>query len=154
MLTQPLLFQYSNSGYMIMCSYINIRKDGFMNTTKKNTDNKECCEVTIIHDDVVSAIQAKPLSAEKCTELALLFQALSDPTRLRIIHTLIQKEVCVCDLAAILDMTQSSISHQLRNLRALRLVKHRKVGRMVYYSIDDEHVLQLMEIGLQHISHR
>jgi ArsR family transcriptional regulator len=124
-----------------------------VSTAKASADAKECCEVTIIHDDIVSDVQAKQLSAEKGNELALLFQALSDPTRLRIIHTLIQKEVCVCDLAAILEMTQSSISHQLRNLRALRLVKHRKVGRMVYYSIDDEHVLRLMEIGLQHISH-
>ncbi|MXQ52805.1 ArsR/SmtB family transcription factor [Shimazuella alba] len=114
---------------------------------------KECCDVTIIHDEIVSDVQAKQLPLEKGNELALLFQALSDPTRLRIIHTLIQAEVCVCDLAAILEMSQSSISHQLRNLRALRLVKHRKVGRMVYYSIDDEHVLSLMEIGLQHISH-
>jgi ArsR family transcriptional regulator len=115
---------------------------------------KECCDVTIIHEDVVSDIQAKQLPVEKGNELALLFQALSDPTRLRIIHTLIQAEVCVCDLAAILEMTQSSISHQLRNLRSLRLVKHRKAGRMVYYSIDDEHVLSLMEIGLEHISHK
>jgi ArsR family transcriptional regulator len=115
--------------------------------------SKECCDVTIIHDEIVSDVQAKQLPLEKGNELALLFQALSDPTRLRIIHTLIQAEVCVCDLAAILEMSQSSISHQLRNLRALRLVKHRKVGRMVYYSIDDEHVLSLMEIGLQHISH-
>jgi ArsR family transcriptional regulator len=115
--------------------------------------SKECCDVTIIHDEIVSDIQAKQLPLEKGNQLALLFQALSDPTRLRIIHTLIQAEVCVCDLAAILEMSQSSISHQLRNLRALRLVKHRKVGRMVYYSIDDEHVLSLMEIGLQHISH-
>lgn len=122
-----------------------------MNSSEINS--KECCDVTVIHDDIVSDIQAKKLSVEKGNELALLFQALSDPTRLRIIHTLMQAEICVCDLAAVLEMTQSSVSHQLRNLRTLRLVKHRKVGRMVYYSIDDEHVLSLMEIGLQHISH-
>lgn len=125
-----------------------------MNSSEINSvGSKECCEVTVIHDDIVSDIQAKKLSVEKGNELALLFQALSDPTRLRIIHTLMQAEICVCDLAAVLEMTQSSVSHQLRNLRTLRLVKHRKVGRMVYYSIDDEHVLSLMEIGLQHISH-
>jgi ArsR family transcriptional regulator len=113
----------------------------------------ECCDVTIIHDEIVSEMKTKQLPLEQGHDLALLFQALSDPTRLRIIYTLIQKEVCVCDLAASLEMTQSSVSHQLRNLRALRLVKHRKVGRMVYYSIDDEHVLNLMEIGLEHIAH-
>jgi ArsR family transcriptional regulator len=118
-----------------------------------STTTKDCCDVTIIHDEVVADIQSKQLSLEKADRLAQLFQALSDPTRLKIIHTLIQKEICVCDLAATLEMTQSSISHQLKNLRALRLVKHRKVGRMVYYSIEDEHILSLMEIGLEHISH-
>ncbi|MCH5584398.1 metalloregulator ArsR/SmtB family transcription factor [Shimazuella sp. AN120528] len=113
----------------------------------------DCCDVTIIHDDVVADVRSKQLSQEKGKDLALLFQALSDPTRIRIIHTLIHREICVCDLAAILEMTQSSISHQLKTLRTLRLVKHRKVGRMVYYSIDDEHILNLMEIGLEHISH-
>jgi ArsR family transcriptional regulator, lead/cadmium/zinc/bismuth-responsive transcriptional repressor len=140
---------------MIIYSYI-VANEGMIpvNSSDLNSaDSKECCEVTIIHDDIVSDIQAKQLSVEKGNDLALLFQALSDPTRLRIIYTLMQAEVCVCDLAAILNMTQSSISHQLRNLRALRLVKHRKVGRMVYYSIDDEHVLSLMKIGLTHISH-
>ncbi|WP_028777508.1 ArsR/SmtB family transcription factor [Shimazuella kribbensis] len=124
-----------------------------MSTEEISSSLKDCCDVTIIHDDIVSDIQKKQLSLEKGNDLALLFQALSDPTRVRIIYTLIQAEVCVCDLAAILEMSQSSISHQLRNLRALRLVKHRKVGRMVYYSIDDEHVESLMRIGLQHISH-
>lgn len=118
-----------------------------------STTTKDCCDVTIIDDDVVADIQSKQLPLEKAKNLALLFQALSDPTRLRIIHALIQREICVCDLAATLEMTQSSISHQLKNLRTLRLVKHRKVGRMVYYSIDDEHILSLMEIGLEHISH-
>jgi ArsR family transcriptional regulator, lead/cadmium/zinc/bismuth-responsive transcriptional repressor len=118
-----------------------------------STTTKDCCDVTIIHDDVVADIQSKQLPLEEAKSLALLFQALSDPTRLRIIHALIQREICVCDLAATLEMTQSSISHQLKNLRALRLVKHRKVGRMVYYSIDDDHILSLMEMGLEHISH-
>lgn len=124
-----------------------------MNEIHSSAASKDCCDVTIIHDDVVAEVKSKQLPLEKGKDLALLFQALSDPTRLRIIHALIQREVCVCDLAAILEMTQSSISHQLKNLRSLRLVKHRKVGRMVYYSIDDEHILSLIEIGLDHISH-
>jgi ArsR family transcriptional regulator, lead/cadmium/zinc/bismuth-responsive transcriptional repressor len=114
---------------------------------------KDRCDVTIIHDDLVSKIRNLQLSASQASELAMLFQALSDPTRLRIIHTLTQEELCVCDLAAVLEMTQSAISHQLKNLRTLRLVKHRKVGRMVYYSIDDEHVLTLFETGLLHVAH-
>lgn len=114
---------------------------------------KDCCEVTIIHDDIVAKNQSSQLSERKVTDMALLFQALSDPTRIRIIHTLIQEEMCVCDLAAVLEMTQSNVSHQLRTLRNLRLVKHRKVGRQVYYSIDDEHVLHIFETGISHVSH-
>ena len=125
-----------------------------MNSSEITSSNsREQCEVTIIHEDIVSEMQKKQLPVEKGNDLAVLFQALSDPTRLRIIYALMQSELCVCDLAAILEMSQSSISHQLRNLRALRLVKNRKVGRMVYYSINDEHVFSLIEIGLQHISH-
>ncbi|QHW35100.1 winged helix-turn-helix transcriptional regulator [Paenibacillus rhizovicinus] len=117
-------------------------------------DIKDCCDVTIIHDDVVSAAAQVQLTDDMVVKMANFYQALSDPTRLRIVHTLIHAEMCVCDLAAVLEMTQSSISHQLRYLKNLALIKRRKVGRMVYYSIDDEHVLTLFETGLAHISHR
>jgi DNA-binding transcriptional ArsR family regulator len=114
----------------------------------------DCCDVTIIHDDTVAKIRQEQLQEHQVTELASIFQALGDPTRVRIIHSLIKSEMCVCDLAAVLEMTQSAVSHQLRSLRNLRIVKHRKVGRMVYYSIDDEHILSLFETGLEHVSHR
>jgi ArsR family transcriptional regulator, lead/cadmium/zinc/bismuth-responsive transcriptional repressor len=117
-------------------------------------NNTECCDVTIIHDDVVSKVQEGKLPDETIAKMANIFQAMSDPTRLKIIHSLIQSELCVCDLAAVLEMTQSAISHQLRYLNNLTLVKRRKVGRMVYYSIVDEHVLTLFENGLTHVSHR
>lgn len=114
----------------------------------------ECCDVTIIHDDTVANIRESQLPQDQVTELALIFQALGDPTRVRIIHSLIQAEICVCDLAAVLEMTQSAVSHQLRYLKNLRIVKRRKVGRTVYYSIDDEHILTLFETGLDHVAHR
>nr|WP_201755338.1 metalloregulator ArsR/SmtB family transcription factor [Paenibacillus glycinis] len=117
-------------------------------------ETKDLCEVTIIHDDVVAEASKIQLNEDTAVKMASFYQALGDPTRLRIVHTLIHAEMCVCDLAAVLEMTQSSISHQLRYLRNLALIKRRKVGRMVYYSIDDEHVLTLFETGLAHISHK
>lgn len=126
-----------------------------MNVTDPLSDNgKECCEVTIIHDETVTQVKESQLPNAQVTELASIFQALSDPTRIRIIHALIQSEICVCDLAAILEMTQSAVSHQLRHMKNLRIVKRRKVGRTVYYSIDDEHILTLFETGLNHVIHR
>jgi len=85
--------------------------------------------------------------------LAQIFAALADPTRVRIISALNGRELCVCDLAAVLGMTQSAVSHQLRLMRALGLVKNRKEGRVVYYTLDDEHVRDLFKRGLEHITH-
>ncbi|MNP21558.1 hypothetical protein D3C76_1141810 [compost metagenome] len=81
------------------------------------------------------------------------FKAFSDPTRLRIIDALLQKELCVHDLTVLLDMGQSAISHQLRSLRNMRIVKRRKEGKTVYYSLDDAHIEQIFLQTLQHIKH-
>ncbi|MDA2916315.1 metalloregulator ArsR/SmtB family transcription factor [Nitrospinae bacterium AH_259_B05_G02_I21] len=85
--------------------------------------------------------------------LAEIFRALGDPTRVRILHALAASELCVCDLAAILGMSQSAVSHQLRLLRSLRLVRHRREGRMVYYALDDDHIEKLLAQGLDHVAH-
>ncbi|MGE5377012.1 MAG: ArsR/SmtB family transcription factor [Bacteroidota bacterium] len=85
--------------------------------------------------------------------LADLFSALSDPTRLRIISVLLEKELNVGDLAAQLEMTESAVSHQLRGLRQLRIVRSRKQGRQVYYALDDDHVARLYRLGLDHVEH-
>jgi ArsR family transcriptional regulator, lead/cadmium/zinc/bismuth-responsive transcriptional repressor len=87
------------------------------------------------------------------THLADLFSALSDPTRLRIISALLEGELNVGDIAAQLEMTESAVSHQLRGLRQLRLVRSRKVGRQVYYTLDDDHVARLYRLGLDHVEH-
>jgi ArsR family transcriptional regulator, lead/cadmium/zinc/bismuth-responsive transcriptional repressor len=87
------------------------------------------------------------------THLADLFSALSDPTRLRIISVLLEGELNVGDLAARLEMTESAVSHQLRGLRQLRLVRSRKDGRQVYYALDDDHVARLYRLGLDHVEH-
>ena len=86
--------------------------------------------------------------------LAETFQALADPSRVRLISALLDGELCVYDLAALLGMTQSAVSHQLRLLRNLHLVKNRKAGRTVFYSLDDEHIRDLFQRGLEHYNHR
>lgn len=94
------------------------------------------------------------LSQERVIELSKIFKALGDPTRLRIIDSLSKEELCVCEIAELLNMNQSAISHQLRVLRNLRLVKYRKEGKSAIYSLDDDHVLQLFNQGLEHINHK
>lgn len=111
-----------------------------------------CCNV--IHHDTVARVRETRLEEEQIRDVAAIFQAMGDPTRVRILHALVQSEMCVCDLAAALEMTQSAVSHQLRNLRNLRIIKRRKEGRVAYYSIDDEHIKTLFETGLHHVSHR
>ena len=105
-------------------------------------------EIELI-EDIVSKIP----SPEKLNSLADFFKAFSDPNRLRIIQALSQNELCVCDLAALLDMTKSAISHQLKALRLSNLVKTRREGQVVYYSLADDHVKYILDIGFDHIRH-
>lgn len=109
------------------------------------------CEVTFVHEEQVHLAQEGLVDGPSAARLAQTFQALSDPTRVRLISALYRTELCVCDLAAVLGMTQSAVSHQLRSLRDLRLVKARKEGRTVYYTLQDEHIRDLFERGLEHI---
>jgi ArsR family transcriptional regulator len=104
--------------------------------------------------DKVQHAQAQLLDGSSTLRLAELFKALSDPTRVRILSALAAGELCVCDIAAALDMTQSAISHQLRVLRQLRLVRRRKAGQMAFYTLDDEHVSDLFRQSLEHVLHR
>ena len=93
------------------------------------------------------------LKENTSTHLADLFSALSDPTRLRIISVLLESEMNVGEIAAQLEMTESAVSHQLRGLRQMRLVRARKTGRQVYYALDDDHVAKLYRLGLEHVDH-
>jgi ArsR family transcriptional regulator len=115
--------------------------------------NKDRCGVTKIEEERVVRAQAQLIDGLRATRLASFYKALSDPTRVRIISALSPGELCVCDIAATLGMTQSAISHQLRVLRELRLVKRRRQGQMAYYSVDDEHVSALFAQGLSHLEH-
>ncbi|KXK15655.1 MAG: ArsR family transcriptional regulator [Chloroflexi bacterium OLB15] len=102
----------------------------------------------------ISLLQAKLLDMKTAISLSEIFKALSDPTRLRLISLLAENEVCVHTLEAAMGMTQSAVSHQLRYLRQLGIVRYRKEGRHVYYAIEDEHVQMLFEQGLLHARHR
>ena len=117
-------------------------------------DNKhaETCGVNAIHQEVVREVRKKMPDEEMLYDLAELFKVFGDTTRVRILCALFESEMCVCDISILLGMTQSSISHQLRVLKSAKLVKNRKEGKVVYYSLDDAHIKHIFEQGLEHIS--
>lgn len=109
------------------------------------------CSINLINEAKVASVKKAMPPEEVLFGLAETFRVLGDPTRVRIIHALSLEELCVCDIASLLRTTKSAISHQLRLLRSLRVVKYRKDGRIVYYSLDDSHVGNLLREGLCHI---
>lgn len=115
---------------------------------------EQACLENIIHENAVREAQAGLVDGLTATRLAQIFAALSDPTRVRLISALNGRELCVCDIAAVLGMTQSAVSHQLRLLRSLNLVRFRKEGRIVFYALDDEHIHDLFVRGLEHVAHQ
>lgn len=110
------------------------------------------CDCIVIHEDTVDRVKVNMPQEETLYDLAELFKVFGDSTRTRILWALDEAEMCVCDIAYLLNMTQSAISHQLRVLKQAKLVKHRKNGKIVFYSLQDEHVKQIFELGLVHIS--
>jgi ArsR family transcriptional regulator, lead/cadmium/zinc/bismuth-responsive transcriptional repressor len=117
-------------------------------------EHHEQCDISIVHAEAVRTARENLPSNDTVADMTAVFAALGDPTRLRIIAALASEEMCVCDLAATLGMKQSAVSHQLRMLRNLGLAKSRRDGRMVYYSLDDEHVSTLYDQALEHVRHR
>lgn len=116
-------------------------------------ENKvESCSCNIIHKDVVEEVKDKLPQEEILYDLAELFKVFGDSTRIKIICSLFESEMCVCDLSALLNVSQSAISHQLRVLKSARLVKFRRAGKVIYYSLDDEHIKQIFDAGLHHIT--
>ena len=112
----------------------------------------ECCETNVIHYDIVENVRAKLPPEEPVYDVAELFKILGDSTRARIICALELSEMCVCDIAALLNMTSSAISHQLRVLKQSRIVKSRREGKIVYYKLADEHISQLFDIAFDHMT--
>lgn len=113
---------------------------------------QEHCKTRVIHQDRVDRALKNLIDTQKLYSLSAIFKALGDPTRLKIIMALLNGEMCVCDLAAFLNVTESAVSHQLRKLRDLSLVRPRRSGQVLYYNLDDDHVGQLVNVGLTHIS--
>ena len=117
----------------------------------KNESDIEKCSCTIIHDDVIEKVKEALPKDEILYDLAELFKAFGDSTRVKILCALFESEMCVCDLAAILGISQSAVSHQLRTLKSSRLVKFKKVGKVVYYSLEDDHIKHIFNEGFKHI---
>ena len=111
----------------------------------------ELCEVNEVHDATLNQIKAKMPKEEILYDLSELFKVFGDSTRIRILYALFEGEVCVCDLANILQMSQSAISHQLRILKINKLVKNRREGKSVFYSLADDHITTILSQGMEHI---
>lgn len=109
------------------------------------------CECESVHRDVVDAVLPQLLSGDEAIDLASLYKLFGDGTRVRIMQALRIHELCVCDLACALNMTKSAISHQLKALRLSNLVKYRREGQNVFYSLADEHVEAILDLGLDHL---
>lgn len=106
-----------------------------------------------MHAGAIADCIPDQLNDSDLTNLTESFKALADPTRIRILHNLSRRELCVCDLAELLGMTQSAVSHQLRYLRTLRIVKNRREGNTVYYTHDDAHIMGLLQMAIDHVAH-
>jgi DNA-binding transcriptional ArsR family regulator len=123
-----------------------------MGSAKAKCLDGDDCQVRVIHLDRVEQAHKDTVSEKEIERLSSIYKILGDPSRLKIVMALKNVEMCVCDLAAFLGLTESAVSHQLRRFRDLALVKSRREGQVIYYSLDDEHVAELLNIGLEHVS--
>jgi len=123
-----------------------------MGSKKSKLVKEDGCLLKMIHLDRVSRAREEAISEKELGRLALLYKAVADPTRLKIAMALKGGEMCVCDLAALLGVSESAVSHQIRRLKDLALVKGRRDGQVLYYSLDDDHVADLLRVGLEHIN--
>lgn len=120
----------------------------------KNDNCIESCNCNVIHEDVINSVRKGMPKDEILYDLAELFKVFGDTTRTKILYALFQAEMCVCDMAALLGMSQSAISHQLKVLKHTRLVKHRREGKVVYYSLDDDHIKKIFDYGYAHVNEK
>lgn len=111
----------------------------------------EVCNLNVIHKDIVEKVKSQMPKEEKLFDIAELFKVFGDSTRMKIICCLFESEMCVCDIANIINSSQSAVSHQLRILKQAKLVKYRKDGKVVYYSLSDRHVQIIFNMALEHI---
>ena len=114
--------------------------------------NVECCDFIHAHEDVVEQVRQRMPGEDALYDLTELFRIFGDSTRVRILYVLLESEMCVCDLAMLLGMTQSAISHQLQVLKKSKLVKYRREGKTVFYSLADSHVRAILGQGMEHVT--
>ena len=114
--------------------------------------NVECCDFIHAHEEIVEKVRQELPDEDTLYDLSELFRIFGDSTRIRILYVLFEAEMCVCDIAEVLSMTQSAISHQLRLLKQAKLVKNRREGKTVFYSLADGHVRTILDQGMEHIS--
>ena len=115
------------------------------------TEELECCEDCQIHPDRLDIVNSGMPEEEELYDLAELFKVFGDSTRIKILYVLFAAELCVYDIARLLGMTQSAVSHQLRILKNNKLVKYRREGKTVFYSLDDDHVRSILQLGMEHL---
>ena len=116
------------------------------------TENAPCCGEERLHEERIAAVERELPEVEVLYHLAELFKMFADSTRVKILYALFESELCVCDIAKVLGLTQSAVSHQLRILKGGKLVKYRREGKIVFYSLADDHVRSIIEMGMDHIS--
>ncbi len=122
-----------------------------MKSEKTQTEDLHACDVRVVHINRVNRARENAIPERENDRLARTYKALGDPTRLKIVMALEGGEMCVCDLAAFLGLSESAVSHQLRHLKDLALVKHRREGQILFYSLDDDHIAVLLKVGLEHV---
>lgn len=116
------------------------------------TENVLCCEETQVHGELLKKVEQMLPPENRLYDLAELFKVFGDSTRIRILFVLFEAEVCVCDLAKVLGMTQSAVSHQLKILKSSKLVKSRRDGKSIFYSLADDHVRTIIAVGMEHLT--
>jgi ArsR family transcriptional regulator, lead/cadmium/zinc/bismuth-responsive transcriptional repressor len=125
-----------------------------MNPLRQNCSDEDICHVRVIHPDKIEQAHRNVIPDERVDRLALIYRMLGDPTRLKILMALKEVELCVCDIAAFLGISESAVSHQLRRLRETAIVRHRRDGQVLYYMLNDLHVKTLLDVGIDHVFER
>ena len=115
-------------------------------------ENQHCCDLLHVHQEIADDVESIMPSEDTLFELSELFKTFGDSTRIRILFCLMINEMCVCDIASLLNMSQSAISHQLALLKRLKLIKARRDGKAVFYSLADDHVRTILDQGIDHVS--
>ena len=128
-------------------SYVSKKEDTYM-----EKHHEEMCDYIHVHKDIVDKVNESMPEEEVLFDLAEFFKVFADSTRIKILYVLLQSEMCVCDIGQILGISQSAVSHQLRVLKQMRLVKYRKEGKSIFYSLSDKHIELILSQGIEHIA--